>query len=209
MAGRRRADAHPDQLRFDLGDGSKPQGLLDVEGDSVFFAIHPTPNTARHVEGLAGAYQRRYGVPGNLRPARVQHISLIGFGKYENLRREVFLAADYAASRVRAAPFLVAFNRLTNFVQKDGHAAVLRGDEGVFGAHALYKALGAALTGAGFELDARGEFTPHMTLLYGPEEVPEEILEEPVAWTVQEFVLVRSRYGQTRHEVLGRWPLRG
>jgi 2'-5' RNA ligase len=32
---------------------------------------------------------------------------------------------------------------------------------------------------------------------------------EPITWTVNEFVLVRSLVGQGRHEVLARWPLHG
>ena len=29
----------------------------------------------------------------------------------------------------------------------------------------------------------------------------------PVRWPVSEFVLIRSFFGQSTHEVIGRWPL--
>jgi 2'-5' RNA ligase len=29
----------------------------------------------------------------------------------------------------------------------------------------------------------------------------------PIQWKVREFVIVRSFFGHTRHEVIGRWPL--
>jgi 2'-5' RNA ligase len=47
-----------------------------------------------------------------------------------------------------------------------------------------------------------------MTLLYGRGATVHQAIE-PVAWTVRELVLVHSFLGETRHEVLGRWPLRG
>jgi 2'-5' RNA ligase len=31
----------------------------------------------------------------------------------------------------------------------------------------------------------------------------------PVGWDAEEFVLIHSHLGKTRHEVVGRWPLRG
>ena len=50
-------------------------------------------------------------------------------------------------------------------------------------------------------------FRPHMTLIWASRRVDEYPIV-PIRWTVREFVLVRSHVGQSRHEYIGRWPLR-
>ena len=51
-------------------------------------------------------------------------------------------------------------------------------------------------------------FTPHVTPGYNDRFKVEQIIY-PITWTVNEFVLVRSLLGQTRHIELARWKLRG
>ncbi|MEY2115567.1 MULTISPECIES: hypothetical protein [Rhodanobacter] len=50
-------------------------------------------------------------------------------------------------------------------------------------------------------------FLPHVSLLHGH---AVDAVEESVAaiqWQVSEFVLIRSFFGQSKYEVVGRWPL--
>jgi 2'-5' RNA ligase len=56
---------------------------------------------------------------------------------------------------------------------------------------------------SGLRRVANSNFTPHVTLLYDARGV-EEYPIAPLAWTVTEFVLIRSLGG---HECLARWPL--
>ena len=209
MSLRRRAAAHPDQLRFDLGDGAAQPARPPSDGDSVFFAIQPDPDTATRAEELARAQQCRHGLAGKLRPARVLHVSLVALGNYEALSRDAIAAACKAASTVQVSRFVVALDHLRNFNNAEGYAVVLAGDDGVVGLMALYDALDAAMKAVWPKRKGRSDIKPHMTLLYSPRMVPEVILDEPVTWTAREFVLVRSRNGQTRYERLGCWPLRG
>lgn len=51
-------------------------------------------------------------------------------------------------------------------------------------------------------------FSPHMTLGYRDGRPFSERIT-PIGWEADEFVLIHSHLGQTRHEVIGRWPLRG
>jgi 2'-5' RNA ligase len=69
------------------------------------------------------------------------------------------------------------------------------------------QALGGALARAGLAHTPPDLYTPHLTLLYDPQQVPMRPVEPPIRWTVCDFVLVRSRIGQGFHEVLARWPL--
>lgn len=208
MAVRRGAATDPNQLWLNLGDRPERPPPTAVHGDSVFFAIRPDPETALRAEEFTGGLQRRYGLPGTPRPARVLHMSLIGLGDYQRLSRDVIATARHAASTVRRIPFVVALDRVRNFNRTEGYTIVLDGDDGVVGFLALYQALGKAMEDVGLKLDRRAEVTPHLTLHYSDRSVPEAVLDEPIAWTVREFVLVRSRYGNTRHDCLDRWPLR-
>jgi hypothetical protein len=56
---------------------------------------------------------------------------------------------------------------------------------------------------------AVSSYLPHVTLLRGHavDAVQESIV--PIGWNAREFVLIRSFFGQSRHEVMGRWPLQG
>ena len=66
--------------------------------------------------------------------------------------------------------------------------------------------LGFALMRAGVAF-RQGGFNPHVTLLYGGQPMP-EIEIEPISWLVEDFVLIDSFIGETKHVEIGRWPLR-
>jgi RNA 2',3'-cyclic 3'-phosphodiesterase len=74
-------------------------------------------------------------------------------------------------------------------------------------------ALGKALESVGFAGRTRAPFTPHVTLAYRePADATRrfiEPLDEAISWTVQDFVLVHSLLGRTRHIALARWALTG
>jgi 2'-5' RNA ligase len=67
--------------------------------------------------------------------------------------------------------------------------------------------LGAALGGAGLRTERRS-FSPHLTLLWDRLQLKEAPVS-PVSWMAREFVLLYSFRGESRHELLGRWPLGG
>jgi 2'-5' RNA ligase len=49
-------------------------------------------------------------------------------------------------------------------------------------------------------------YTPHVTLLWADQCVGDYPIY-PICWTVEDFVLVLSLRGQSRHIHLARWPL--
>jgi 2'-5' RNA ligase len=68
----------------------------------------------------------------------------------------------------------------------------------------LFRLLDSGLRQNG--LRAAEKFTPHMTLLYGPNSVPRQAIE-PIRLVVKEFVLIHSERGLTRHNIIDRWAL--
>jgi RNA 2',3'-cyclic 3'-phosphodiesterase len=84
---------------------------------------------------------------------------------------------------------------------------VMRGNEGLQPLMDFQRELGDAMKLAALHRWVAPAFTPHVTLAYDPQEVPLQAIE-PIRWVVSEFVLVHSLIRQTRHIVLGRWPLK-
>jgi 2'-5' RNA ligase len=61
----------------------------------------------------------------------------------------------------------------------------------------------------GFRDTGRASFKPHVTMMYTDEMMDEARVDEPIRWTVRDFVLVHSLQGRGRHVHCRRWPLRG
>ena len=103
-------------------------------------------------------------------------------------------------------PFNVHFDRIISFANKDNNnPLVLLGGGDQSALQEFYGLLGDALRTAGFKRIQKS-FTPHMTLLYDSRLVPETPVP-PVVWTVRNFVLVHSPYGQSRHKKIASFRL--
>lgn len=178
--------------------------------DSVFFGVSPGAAAATPVSELIDDLQHRYGLEGSPRPAELLHISLLRVGGYQSLPSDILDAAVRGASIVDVPQFDVTFDRATDFNIGNGrHAFVLRCESGAAELAALQDAIVVAMEAVGLSVPPRPRFTPHMTLLYGPERFPEIVLDQPITLTVCDFTLVHSLYGRSIHQFLGRWPLRG
>jgi 2'-5' RNA ligase len=55
-------------------------------------------------------------------------------------------------------------------------------------------------------LRAAEDFTPHMTLSYGPRAIPMQAIE-PIRFAVNEVVLIHSELWLTRYNIIDRWAL--
>lgn len=72
----------------------------------------------------------------------------------------------------------------------------------------IHKEISMALSRAGIPERSAYRFNPHVTLGY-PVGQPFSRAISTVNWSVDEFILVHSHVGLTRHDLFGRWPLRG
>ena len=91
-----------------------------------------------------------------------------------------------------------------NRIVESAHAVTLRGT--MHGAGEFHAAIRAGLGRKGLPL-LDYSFAPHVTLSYRPDGCGHEFIE-PIRWIVDEFLLVESVVGETRHIELGRWQLR-
>jgi RNA 2',3'-cyclic 3'-phosphodiesterase len=174
--------------------------------NAVFFAVHPDPHSAQQLGRLTWSLHDNHKLKGRPRPDRCFHVSLHGLGDYAELPRAAVAAISRGVSAIAMPPFAVAFDRVTNFGRGRKRALVMVGEDGVAGLRMLRQKLVTGLREIGFARRNETRYEPHMTLLYYKGEIPDQPVEE-IRWTVREFVLVRSLYGQSRHLVLARWPL--
>jgi tRNA(adenine34) deaminase len=185
-----------------FGIDSSPQPT-----DRLFFAVLPSADAAQAIADLAKGLQSELGLKG--RPLQMErfHITLHHLGDYVGLRPDIVAAAMEAASRVQMDSFDIWFETAASFKGRaDRKPFVLRGGEGLRDLTALQQSLGAAMKRTILGSWVQPKFTPHVTMLYD-DQLVEERAVEPVSWVANEFVLIHSLLGQTRHIVLGRWAL--
>jgi 2'-5' RNA ligase len=204
-------DAFRPRRGFDPSDdGFQPaEPGQSTPSDRMFFAVQPPPATVSSISRLAWHVRDKHRLTGKpLRPGCF-HVSLLFAGHHGQMPPETLEALITAARRVAMRRFRVGFDWVASFRQSPKRPLVLRGDDGVSGLIWLRdKLVAATMDVAGSIPAARNSFTPHLTLLYDETEIRQEPVEE-INWPVTEFVLVRSLFGQGRHAVLRRWPLRG
>jgi 2'-5' RNA ligase len=193
----------PVQLSLDGIDGSSQPT------NGVYFAVLPTVDAARLIARRTRHLCRAHGLKGSpVKPERL-HVSLHHLGDYADPPPGIVAAACEAAAAVLMPPFELVFDRIVSFDSNPGrHPFVLAGGDGVAGLIAFRQVLGTAMQKAGLWRCVKPHYLPHLTMVYGDHHVAERAVEA-VGWTVKEFVLVHSLYGQTRHVQLGRWSLRG
>ncbi|HET7794763.1 MAG TPA: RNA 2',3'-cyclic phosphodiesterase [Rhizobacter sp.] len=175
--------------------------------DRLFFALLPDAAAASRIAALARRLKAELGLKG--RPLAMDrfHVTLHFFGDHLGLPEGLVAALRQAAGRVTVPPFRLTFDRAGSFAGRPRKRPfVLRGDEGLVSLMAFQKSLGEAMKAVGLGRLVDMRFTPHVTLLYDDRLVPDMVIE-PIEWVANEFVLVDSLLGQTRHVPLARWPL--
>lgn len=175
--------------------------------DRLFFALFPDAATARQACGLAAELRAQHGLAGKPLQAERVHVTLCHLGDFVGLQPSLVEGARRAAESLDEPAFDVRLERVGSFVgQPSRLPLVALGDDGVQALKAFQARLDQALRRQGVLRGSPGHFVPHLTLLYDDRRVPQQPIE-PLQWRATDFALVRSLLGQTRYELLGRWPL--
>ncbi|KFC69060.1 2'-5' RNA ligase [Bosea sp. LC85] len=196
-----------------MPDLSLPQNLRGPpragsrESVAIFFALLPEPDTASNIAHLAGDLRAEFNLHGRLRPTRLLHVSLNKVGNFIELPEEIVAAALEAGRMVEAHQFAVSLDRFLSFSGGEPHAFVLCCGEDLAALSTLRRNIDRALKRVGLKPGGQAGSTPHVTILYDRELVPSMGLERPIGWVARDFVLIESFQGQSRYEILGRWPL--
>lgn len=190
----------------DLFASHAPPGAQERQGaGSLFLAAVPAADDARRIAESGTRVQAEHRLEGRLRPSQVLHVTLADLTDCPYDEKLITGAVNVTLGKLRHPAFEVAFDHVRSFDNGGERApCVLSGGHGSTELKALQSWLRSNLARVG--LDCRRLPPPHLTLLYSRQLAPEHRVE-PVCWTVNELVLVRSHFGHGHHEVLGRWPL--
>lgn len=174
---------------------------------NVFFASQPAAAASVRIVRLAQDVVGHRCLGARLLPPERLHVSVLAIGGFvDPLPSALIDEVKAIAGTVPMAPFDVVFDRVASFNGGHGKSAlVLTGHEGVAGLVVLQEALILALSKAGVRVRPTKPFKPHVTMAYADR--TSEFSIEPISWTVNEFVLVDSLVGLSRHILLGRWAL--
>ncbi|MET3665687.1 2'-5' RNA ligase family protein [Caulobacter sp. 1776] len=173
--------------------------------DRLMFLIYPDPATAETIACEARCLRDALRLRGQPLLTDRFHITLQHLGDYVGLPRDLVRKGEDAGQALTAAPFEVVFDKAVSFANRPGNNPfTLQGGEGVQALVGFQQALGLRMAKAGLKPDK--QFLPHITLLYDGQVVPAQDIV-PIRWTVNRFVLVQSKLGQTQHIVLKGWDL--
>ena len=166
----------------------------------LFFALKPTllivRQTDHFVESLGGEQDR-------ILPDH-QHLTLAVTADHVDYPYAVVKALLRAGTTVMAEPFDLLLDQLSF----SNRSAALRSSRAVPLLGDLQRSVATAMRGAGVALRPGWSFSPHQTLFYRKGR-PDQRKVEGFPWRVEQFVLLCSHVGRTRHDILGTWPLRG
>lgn len=151
----------------------------------------PKPGALARITALS-----RYGG----RPPELAHVTLLPFA---DLARECtgfvpnLLAAMHGS---KEDAFHIGFNRIV-----EGQCVTLRARRVLKEADVFQERLVGFLKLRGFETFAKPPKV-HLTINYRRDDRGDDAIE-PIAWCVDEVLLIESPHGQARHVTHGRWPV--
>lgn len=173
--------------------------------DRLMFLLYPDAQTAEQIAREARRLKEALGLRGQPLLTDRFHITLHHLGDYVGLPNDMVVKGKEAGAALKTAPFEVTFDQAVSFANRPGNNPfTLQGGEGVQDLIGFQKALGEKMVLQKLKPDK--SFTPHITLLYDGQVVLAQAIA-PIRWTVDRFVLVQSKLGQTQHIVLGEWLL--
>ena len=215
------ADSRPRQLPLDFGvplpelrappkPWARPKPRAEVRsGNLLFLGLVPDLSTRGAIVDCAMGLGERHRLTGRFRPAELLHLTLFGvLGSEETIPDYLISALEAVMGRVAAPTFELTLDRAMSFGSGEKKPFVLSCQTAPPALLALRQALMDEVRNL-FPRLGRSSFRPHVTLLYDKRQVAEADLPRPIRWPVRDFVLVHSFQGQSRHDHLARWPLRG
>jgi 2'-5' RNA ligase len=185
-----------------------PPAELPV-GIDYFFALQPDEPARSAIAEAAARFRKAQRVSGMPVPVESLHLMLCPMGRTELLRQPLEQALLAAGATVQSAGFAVVLETAMRRLARDGQFPfVLCADQPTtHSALTLRKAIAEAQRKVGLHVGGVPSFLPHVELQSGPtiDAIEESIT--PIRWHAREFLLLRSFFGQSRQEVIGRWAL--
>lgn len=170
---------------------------------AIFFALYPPAERAADIARLFEGD----GLRGHRVSRERFHVTLNYLGHCACVPEALIVRTCTVISRLEKTTFLFALNKLRSFDTHNGqYPRILAGEDSVIGAELLQEAIHSALAREGLIRGRLQQITPHLTLSYEAVAFSDRYIA-PIVWDVADFCLVHSPQGESRHHILGRWPL--
>lgn len=178
-------------------------------GIGYFFALLPDDAARASIAAVSDRFRKSHRVDGAVVDPAEFHVALCPMGTPERPLLSVEASLLAAAEQVKAVAFQLTLDSAMRFSLKDGRFPfVLCVDNTATEALLpMRQALAAAQRRGGLQVGGVSSYLPHVTLLQGHAIDPIQESIAPISWQVRDFVLIRSFFGQSRHEVVQRWAL--
>jgi 2'-5' RNA ligase len=190
--------------------GGPPNGASRGERElfgAVYFALKPEPDAVSQAVSTGRRLSVAHGLAGEVSP-KALHVSVCPVGLLPDLSDGRVEAACKAASQLVAKPFEIGFDRVRTYPTEQARRPLVAFNADGSRQAALFRqALVKDLRRSGFAVRS-GLPRLHMTLFYAGGVVADEPID-PIRWSVRDFALIHSIWGEGRHVLLGQWPLRG
>lgn len=167
----------------------------------LFFAVKPPPVLARSIDYFA---ELRAGKQRRIMRDH-QHVTLGITIDWLDYPDEQIKALLRGATAIMAEPFDLLFDQLSC----GDRSVALRPSHTIDALKELQRQVALAMRQAGMTPRPDWNFSPHQTLFYHHDGAAPSQRINGFGWHVEEFVLICSHVGRTRHDILGRWSLRG
>ena len=187
-----------------------PHGRLPSRGMHFFFALLPDASARIELARTAERFRNSHRLLGTLVDPEDLHLTLCDMGKPEWLEQSLESLLIAAAEQVRVTSFPLALESAMRLsARHDNQYPFVLGTDDPSGAAAfgLRRAIAEAQQQLGLRVAGVSSYLPHVTLLRGSSIDAVQESMTPISWLAREFVLIRSFFGQSRLEVIGRWPL--
>lgn len=164
----------------------------------LFFAIRPPEDAVPYL-----VEEQRLFRPGHAVLPQHLHLTTVIVNDYRLFPTAIVAGMLAVGNKVIADQFPIVLDQ----VVASGRSVAMVPSEPLRGFHAFQQCVATGMARAGLrERDGRRP-RAHLTLLYW-HGAPLRQPTIPLSWMATEFVLIHSLLGETRHEVLARWPLR-
>lgn len=163
----------------------------------LFFAIRPPGEAVRYIL----EEQRRFA-PGHSVRAEHLHLTTAIVNDHAIFPTAIAERMCAIADAIIADQFPIVLDQ----VAASHRSVVMVPSEPLHGFRAFQRRLADGMARAGIRQRRDWRFSPHITLLYRHGR-PLRQWTDTLSWRATEFVLIHSLVGETRHEVLARWPL--
>ena len=187
-----------------------PHGRLPSRGMHFFFALLPDEQARAEMARAGERFRKSHRLIGTPVDPDDLHLTLCEMGKPEWLQLPLDDVLMAAAGQVRVTGFPMALDSAMRLsAARDNQYPFVLGADNPSAAAALVlrRAIAQAQQQLGLHVAGISSYLPHVTLLRGSNIDAVQESMAPIGWMAREFVLIRSFFGQSRHEVIGRWPL--